>query len=584
MIRLPDFSTCLCAALLLTLPLLAGTAAKDSTVSDSSQVHSAEAIPLKGVLNEQETTFYRSDTYPLSLAQRGRLATTAYRGLPPGAIGFNYAGNLLDNPVTGFWNEQWLPTYQIEGRGQSPANVALLEPPVPHSPKPLTRIVFSQDYQLGLALIDINYGQRLSSTSYLQLSGSNFLGDGSDGPGFSNFNVNTYRAQLHLRLGKRWNTDFFYWQMRHRFNMPPQDGFNRDKFKAVADLAWVRLSGRTAWGDSLTLTPGYTTVKDEFKRGVPKLRDNRYRIAHLDFSYRHPSLGGVLGVEAGGRYYRNQGAQFWPESDAWDGRLSLLYSAGEGATSLTLRGGGYYHNEDGWRGLGSARWRVALGSVAEVGMSASLRPRPAPLLWKSFTHDSLPAYNSRDLMEDQTAGLLLRFSPAGSFFLQVEPFAARTRHYPLLISGEKQWRQRTVENYGLRVLSALDVWRFQIENDFTYNHKYRSAFAPQINNISTVRTSLRMFNNALKLDGIFNWHYLGFLRTVEFDRLLNHYRLTETETGPFYIADFRLQAQFRNATVFFVWENFLSSDYLIVNDTLESFRIFRLGLDWLLFD
>ena len=73
-------------------------------------------MDLKGVLSEEEMRFYRSDFFPLSLLNRGRQAVSAYQGMPPGFLDPVFGGRRLRNPLSGFWNEQWLPHYQIGER------------------------------------------------------------------------------------------------------------------------------------------------------------------------------------------------------------------------------------------------------------------------------------------------------------------------------------------------------------------------------------------------------------------------------------------------------------------------------------
>ncbi len=190
-----------------------------------------------------------------------------------------------------------------------------------------------------------------------------------------------------------------------------------------------------------------------------------------------------------------------------------------------------------------------------------------------------------------------KYAANRSLSLQLEPFALRTSNYPVFFEDENRWENQTIENYGLRFLFKFNFWKFELNNDFTYNHNYQEAFAPKFNNISMLKLSFPLLKKALIVDGVLTARYIDRFKLINFNRLLYQYRLTDQEnttveltTGPkiigapYNIVDARIQLHFHNATIFFVWENLISQDYLFVNNTLESLLIFRLGIDWLFFD
>lgn len=573
-------------------PALAQRSAADSTAAekippqDSLISPETREIPLAGALNDQELRSYRSDFFPLDFTQRGRLAVNTYKGMPAGLYQFEFAGKRLFDPVSGYWNEQWIPYYQIAqttyyfgDRHES------YRPPAPVSPQPATRVFFSQDYTLGLSLVDINFLQRVSRKNYVQLSGSNFVGDGSEGADNSRFKVNTYRGQLHWQLGEKWSADIFYWHMRHGFNLGPEEpATSSDKFKLIADIAWVKLAGRLSERDSLEIVPGYQAMQDRYTRGSDRQRENRSKLAHLDAAYFHKFSSAAAGIRLSSRWFTNEGKRFWFSRSESDGGARAFFHWQKSGFSFRAEGGAYAHSEAGSGGTASAALEASLGNRLKIGGAAFSAPQAIPLLWRSFNHDSIPAYPGEHLIQRQGASLLLKIHLTPSLWVQGEPFAFRTRDYPFVLQDSLRWEKRTVENRGVRVLAGWNLWRLQLQNDFTYNHHYKEAFAPQISNISVAKISFPMFKNALKLDGVFTWRYVGYFQIIRFNRLLSQYRLTEFETGPFYLSDFRIQAHFRGATVFFIWENLVSEDYFFIQDTFEYLRILRIGVDWTLFD
>jgi hypothetical protein len=542
-------------------------------------------MPIAGVLNDQETRSGRADFFPIDLAQRGRQATSAYLGMPPGLFQFEYAGNQLSNPVTGFWNEQWIPIYQIGQNSTTPGSLqeAYL-PPVPYSSKPITRVIFSQDYLTGLSFVDINFLQRLSPANFIQLSGSNFLGDGSEGLDYSKIKLNTYRGQLRWQWGQKWTTDVFYWNMRHSFNMVAEEDNTTDKFKQIGNILWIFARGQLSEKDSLVIVPGYTTVNDRYTRAMGEQRDNRYKIAHGDIKYIRKFSAGLLGAELNGRFITNKGERFWTRRKEADGKALVFVHWKKVPFNLRLEGGVYLQSEAGGQPLGSLLIDKKFGSDSEIGAAVFFQPQSIPMYWRTIDFDSIPRYPEDHLIQYRGARLFLRTALTNSLWFRAEPFLFRTEDYPLFLPETRLWQRKTIENYGIRFIAGWNIWKLRIQNDFTYNHKYKESFAPQINNITSVKISVPLLNNALRLDGVLNWRYVGYFKQIDFHRLLNQYWIGDQEAGPYYIGDFRIQGQFRDAIVFLIWENLLSEDYFFVPNTLESLRIFRLGIDWVLFD
>ncbi|RMH75234.1 MAG: hypothetical protein D6681_22435 [Calditrichaeota bacterium] len=564
------------------------TLAVDTTRHGSVTV-TAQASPtinmfsFAGTLTEPEQRAYRADFFSLSLLQRGRLATGAFRGMPPGFYRFRYAGNVFTNPVTGFWDEQWIPHYRIAGR--SPWNVTgeAYEPPHPFTRKPETRVVFSQDYIIDLSFVDVNFVKRFSPRNYVQLSGANFLGDGTDVQDFSRFSLNPYHAQVHLERGELWKADLFYWQIRHRFNIRTAPlAFTRDKFKIVSHLLWAQVQGRFSDRDSLSFVPAYTTVRDEYTRIQDKQRDLSYRWGQIFADYRRKLGQGIaLGLEMWGQSRQIRGRRFWPERWEQEGRAALFLNAAGRGLELAVRGGWFHHTTGGTRGLGSVHLRL-MGGRWSVEAAAFTRPRATPMLWRTVQQDTFPRLTSSQLMREEGASFSLTTAPVSWFKIQVEPFAYRTRGYP--VPDADAWRFLTVENRGVRLRGEVSLWNITLQNDFVYNHNYREAFAPRLQNITMLDVQVPLFGGALLAEGALMWRYWDRFRTVDFDRWIYHYRLSETMGGPFGVGDGRIMAHFRDATVFFVWENFLSQDYAIVNGTVENLAVFRLGIDWFLFN
>lgn len=563
------------------IPLFAQSAdslVADSLATDSLKIEKYSVVPN---LTEEEFRFNQADFFPLSLAQKGRLSASAFRGMPPGFFEQSFEGNNLDNPLTGFWNEQWTPHWRIRqrhitkfGEGEELSSLP------PGGYKPETDIVY---FQTNLNYLDIDFSEYFSKNNYIRLSGNNFLRTGPYPFGFSSIHVNTYQAQVHLRLMDRWDVDVFYWQMRHHFNMIPENIFSstRDRFRQIGHAAWLRLSGKLSERDSIIFIPNFNAVDDDYWKERPQLRDIEYKWSEGELNYYRILPRGFIGARLSSRYTSSNGKINWFDRKEGEGRALLIGKYQSGNFDLDFQIGGYKHSEIGEKLQAALHAGIHFNNSGSAGVRLFLKPQTVPLSWRTIQYDSIPAYSEKELIEKQGASIYAQKHLADWFLVRVEPFAYRTKNYPIF---NNQWMAQTFENYGLHLLGGLKLWRFDLQNDFTYNKNYEEAYAPEVNNVSTIRTQLSLFKGALKLEGIFVWHVLSYYRVLEFNRMLQQYRNTQTQSGPFYLSDFKLQAHISRFTLFLVWENLLSEDYAIVEGTLTQFRTFRFGLHWLLFD
>jgi hypothetical protein len=531
-------------------------------------------------LTEEEFRFYQSDFLPLSLAEKGRLSTSAFRGMPAGFYELRYRGIDFTNPVIGFWNEQWIPHWRITYRQPDKFGFAeTIDSSPPNGYKPETKIVY---FQTNLSYLDIDFAQYFTKKNYVRLAGNNFLRDGPYSFGYSRIEVNTYEAQVHLEFLDRWKLDLAYWQMRHRFYMIPEDilSIRADKFRQIGHIGWFRLTGKLSERDSIVFTPGYTLVNDDYWKAGPPVRDMWYEWGSGELSYYRKVSNGLIGARVNGRYIAIHGKRLFYDKKEGDGSALFLGAWHPGRLDLELQAGGYKHSELGEGGQIAMHVAVWSRPFGRLGIRLFSKPQTVPLTWRTIQNDSIPAFAGKNLMEKQGASIYAERNLGNWFSIHIEPFIYRMKNYPVLAGNV--WQTQTIENYGLHFFAGLRVWRFWLQNDFTYNHNYEESFAPEVNNVSSIKSSLSLFKGALKIEGILTGHVLSYYRLLEFDRLLQNYRIKADQVGPYYLSDFKLQLRFKRFTVFMTWENLLSEDYSIVEGNLTEFRLFNFGLQWLL--
>jgi len=535
-------------------------------------------------ITEEEYRFYQADFLPFSLAQKGRLSTSGFRGMPQGIFQFEFDGNIFDNPVVGFWNEQWMPHWRIQGRDYS--RIGFIESwysTLSAGFKPETNITYLQS---NMSFIDIDFSEHITENNYFRLSGNNFVRSGSEPAGYSNVSINTYQAELHLKIFRKWALHLYYWHLRHKYNMPPSDpfSFNGDEFKIIGRSGWVNFLGSITEKDSVSIFSEMSINDDDYKQSGNKVREMRYGWANLKLSYIRKIGRSHLGFRVGGRYIKNNGKFTWASRREGDGNALITGNILGENLRIEFESGIYWHVETKQKPVFAISSEYQSKTLGAIGASIFTKPQMTPVLWRTVQHDSIPNYTGKGLTEKQGGSIYLKRLISARIYLKMEPFWVRTKNFPVLQSASTGWQIEQFENYGINFLAGFKFWVLQLQNDFTYNSNFDDTFSPQFNNISTLKASLHLLKKKLRVDGALIGRHLGKFSQLEFDRLIYQYRLTNREQGPFFILDFKLQAIIGDFRLLFVWENLTSEDYSIVKDTLEQYRLFHFGLNWLLFD
>lgn len=540
-----------------------------------------------GILSEERLHLYQADFFPLTLAERGRMATSAYRGMPPGFYGYSFNGRRLWNPLAGFWKEQWIPQQRISSRAAAGAVPTLkLRSSPPASLKPVTDVTFFQNFTTGLSYLDIDFSARLNKTDFFRLSGNNFLRDGTLPFQQSRIQVNTYQTQFHFQLNSRWQSDIRYWQMRHRFNLPPTNifSFQKDKFKQVAHLFWIRLKGAFSGGDSLLITPEYNKWADEFWAEGVFSRKIDLHWGGGKVAYFHDLFSGQLKLSSQAFRVSQQGRFFWNNHSEWSLRSALAYYYR--GRKWRFRGtAGVFRNSDiGSIGTGNLSLEWLPSDKGDFMVEFSRSASAPPLIWRTLNGDSLPPVNTRSFFDKQGITISASHSFSSHLWIRIQGFSFRHRNYFLYREADNRWQKYYFRNRGVNVRTHLKIWRFTVLNDYTYNLNYRDVLAPEFANVTTITSELTMFKSALRWEGTFVARLQGEYRRPLFNRFLYNYQPGTRSVRPLAITDFILRAHIKNAILFFAFENILSTDYEFVEGFPEFFRFFRFGVYWRLFD
>jgi hypothetical protein len=538
-------------------------------------------------LTLEEMQLYQPDFLPLSLAERGRQSVTSWRGMPPGYLNYDFETILLVMPLWGYWDNQLVPIEFIRHRQLTAYSLEHLFIPqqILPSDKPVTRVAFSQDYQFELSYLDVNLARFYQAKSFFHLSGNNFLRGGSF-PGFTNTKVNTYRGQIHHQFSDKFQLDFWYWQLRHKFSLSPvPELLESQSVKRIGHISWFSLTYLPDSTSKIVIIPYGYQWADRYRLKLIQL-ERKTEIYSIGLKTEYTRSSGKARLRVLSDIVRHDitSAFVYKLEDQWDGKI-LVNSDFDIADIRIKLGAGYRFLGH----IGSAPefrfhwgWNLPFQFSSEV--SAVRTPQNLPLSSLFWSDDSISAIKNPEIPVRQGIEWRLKLPKLWGSLIEV------THYYNQFLNA---WRfdrlnskfiQEDYDNSGISASIQKKLMFLYIDEQFSYNSKYQRSFSPQIRNVLIINIPISMFKGALKLDPYLIYHYIGKWHQLDYDPYTNQYILTQNEIGEYHIIDGKILAHIKSATLFAVWENLLSEDYVLVDGYREFFRIFRFGIYWTLFD
>ncbi len=533
-------------------------------------------------LTEEERLFYQSDYFPFSMGQKGRFALGSWRGLPPGSRTVQFQHMVLDNPAYAAWNTQLIPRFRSWKATSPIGSPRLMFHPLPISKAPRVILTHFLDFIMNLSLIDIDFQRPYSSRGRLWLGGHNFLREGSEPNGRSSIQTTSYFGRITHRLSSRWQVQGWYYQAHNDFNLPPENplAFTPDQLKERVILLGTALEGSLFSRDT-TRVELFTQYLTDTYRENRQIR-RRYQV----------TVPGLAVVSTG-----RQGKWIWqfqtritrPISSGFPFRVlkenenRTLFTLSQKASFFQwqITGGAWFHSAFGWRPegqvaihAGNRYWAVSAGGYQ------TYRAQPTPL--RAGT-DTIPPFQPQDAATISAVEFSLKLQPLPNTRLAVTAFSGNYQHYPFL-ENSSQWNEKRVANRGIRGNLEISFSHFWFKGDVTLNTNWQQAFAPQWHGVFQGGFLFPLFHGALKARGIVTLNYFNNFRSLRFNRFWRYFEPSDTIFSTLPLADFRLFLSIRTLTLYFVWENMLSTDYTIVLGGMEYLRLFRLGLRWTLWN
>lgn len=538
-------------------------------------------------LTVEEMQFYRSDYFPLSLAERGRQSATAWRGMPPGFLDYRFQNMSLVHPLWGYWDNQLLPIEIIRRRDLQPSNLQyrLVPAAVTTRSQPVSRVAYSQDFQFGLSYLDINLTRFYRKNSYVRLGGNNFVRNGSLQP-YTKIQVNTYRGQIHHQFSSNLSIDLWYWQLRHRFRISSFPILEQiKKVHRVGQLLWVNANFLPDSSNRLVFTPFAHQWEDNYRPG-DESDQRKMKMFSLGSNIEYTSQLGWGRIKVSSQVIRHRITQSFhlENTGQWEGRLH--FQLRKDWSAWWIKAGSGYHS---YQEVGnspelnfSVGWNGPFGWKQQF--AAVNKPHNVPLAALYWNTQNITGVRNPRVPLRQSFNYRLEIPLFAGTRLALEPFFNRFYNAWSYDPAKSRFLQKDYDNPGVSLNCSTNILWFHFDNKTTYSHNYESVFAPRINNVLKGDLAFSLFDRALKLHGYAIYHFIGQWRRPDFHPLTNQYFRTGLEAGNYHILDFKVLAHIKTATLFFVWENALSQDYALVDDYREVFRVFRFGIYWTLFN
>ncbi len=533
-------------------------------------------------LTEEERLFYSSDYFPFSLGQKGRFAVGSWRGLPPGSRELWFQHTLLENPAYAAWNTQLTPRFRTWNIVPTAALPEIRYRVLPVPRKARTIITHFLDFIMNLSLVDIDFQRQYGKGNRLWLGGHNFLREGSEPNGSSSIQTTAYFGQITHQLSRRWAFRGWYYQAHNDFNLPPETifSFTPAQLKERAILVGGELQGHLLRQDTTAVQLFTHYFTDVYRENRQTRR--RYQVTRPGIAIRttFPWRLGVWQIHNQLALIRASGYPFRVLEEL-ENRARVSVQEKSGTFRWRAQVGAWYHSAFGWRPEGGFRFTIH-SPRWEVTARAFQRHQAQPTPQRAGT-DTIPAF--RPAGPGTITGVNFSFSvqPIAPLSLGLTAFSGTYNHTARLDTSGR-WHAARITNRGVRGDVQLTFSHLWLNGSATYNKDWEQAFAPRWHGVFQAGIRFQLFNGALKARGIFTLNYFDRYRMLRFNRFWRTFQQTELIQPGFPVADFRLLVAIRTLTLYFIWENMLSTDYALVEGTLEYLRLFRLGVRWTLWN
>jgi hypothetical protein len=532
------------------------------------------------------------------LAEAGRPGYISSTNLYPHQTNFYYNNILMNESVQGMFNTQFIPVNntqaievdQVRGNRRNFAAGGAAEIDVTSSSEqfqePWTKILYKQG-SYGYSDLDVNLAIPFSPTLAVQLGGTNRYFDGTiPDAGFRGVNyrgeitwqfspVLYFRTQIFLNRIKAGMASFDYSQKIFRSSNEE----NRDDI--FFDMTWLQ---NDSTGQRLHILLTHTFYWRKF------------RSIYSSYTFETKSIR--YGVDA--------------NYNLFVGPTELLLGAG--ALFPQVLGDPFKDNPTFPSFNAYARWRIPLTDQfilrtdAQALQVKDLEPQVIPaagldyfISEKNFASFDISAgkrlpnaterfwdfdtlYGNIHLIPEEYLTVQARYRYREENVWQL---GFETGYHQ--INNEIIWQEPQFENSGARDFyylsteAGLKVWKFTIG----FGGKFAMAdihLTPRESAWGSLHFQDSFLSRALIVDAYGTVLYQGGHQDIIYQSQLDRFYPGTEQTDAFFTLNWKIVATIHNAQIFLEMDNALSADYQVIFGYLNYLRLFRFGLNWVLWD
>ncbi len=535
--------------------------------------------------------------FEYDLRENGRPAYVAGVNLFPQQTAYYYGGLLMNDPIHGMYNLQFIPVPFIRNTeaglvvsgagnlGMAHGARVNIVPESRASETPWTRIVYKQG-RFGYSALDISFVQSFSKKFALQLGGYNNLYDGTlisanhDAQNFRGEFTWQYSPDIYARgqfFINRQKIGLATYETEGALLNPFQKEFRDDYF---LDLTWHPDPEHQTRLHAMV----YYTHSDKELRadeGINYVVNSNFRNYGFDANFAFQYEGWEILAGGGTRFPVVFGNAYRETVRPTVGniygsfRLPLLR-----AVTLQLDGVLTKHVDFEVQPGVSGRVDVDLGDHRfDLEFNRSARyPNVVDLY---FDFDSL--YGNPDIGAENALGIHAGYS-----------YEVNVWHFGLeggygRIENEIRWDGSRFGNYPARDFSyaglraGFGFWKVKIAGGGQYTFS-DILLSPQVSGWGKLHFHDRWLKGALIVDGYLMMHYYDRHRNLRYEPRLERFYFSEGNNKPYSLLNWKVVGTIQEAQIFFEMDNSLASVFEVVDRYQEFYIRWRFGINWILWN
>lgn len=540
--------------------------------------------------------------YVYNLMESGRPTYLSGINTYPHQTSFYYNNVLMNDPIHGMFNSQYIPVNYIRNVQLSSVGNNLQDYGVGgtsgihvtsssrHTKAPWSKILYKQG-NYGYSDLDLSFVHPASPDIAVQLGGINRVFDGL-GNLYSNRHGTNYRGELTWQLKNNIYFSAQFFLNRERVGLTPlMGGLSSPVFPKQIDLrddyfinfTWLPTDTITQRLNlKLFNTYSIRRLKDNYSQSY----HNRYQFKRYGFDANYNFKLGEFDFLAGGGSLWNRvwgtgfNKQYFPIFYNTYGKLIIpLYAGISVKPQVQFTFDKNFNPQISLSAM--AQNSIDLKHHFSLGAARSTRYPNATELY--FNFDSLSNGNPNLLNEDHISGYInyktklfsdLELGMSGQYNLIMneitfinETFSNNADRDYLVIAG------------GLR----YSLWKFDAEiGGFeTFSDFY---LTPRRSGWLKLHFADIWLNKALGVDAYSTIQYWGHHNVIEYEPRIERFYAGQGIEDDYFIINWKIVVTVQDARIFFEMDNSLSEEYEVINHFAEFTQRWRFGVHWILWD